>query len=233
MVFQFSVQNNLVIEHSNSCWICDFTCLDVLVAEQNGSVVGRPWLTLVIDVYSRCVMGFHLGLEQPNAQVALQALRHAILPKYYDSQYNLHCEWATYGIPEHLYIDGGRSFSLHEIQSKALQLRIVVEELQQVDELQQLSLKSAIERCFSTFNRELFSYLPGYVVSNLQIGGGEAAANTVVLLLKDLEEILVRYIVENYNQQIDPRFPNHTRQQRWEAGLSSSPQIIQEQELDF
>ncbi|WP_414582396.1 hypothetical protein [Scytonema sp. PCC 10023] len=52
MVFQFSVQNNLVIEHSNSCWICDFTCLDVLLAEQNGSVVGRPWLTLVIDVYS-------------------------------------------------------------------------------------------------------------------------------------------------------------------------------------
>lgn len=227
MVFQFSVQNNLVIEHSNSCWICDFTCLDVLLAEQNGSVVGRPWLTLVIDVYSRCVMGFHLGFEQPNAQVALQALRHAILPKYYDSQYNLHCEWATYGIPEHLYIDGGRSFNLHEIQSKALQLRIVVEELQQP------SLMGAIERCFSTFNRELFSHLPGYVVSKLQISRGEAVANTVVLLLKDLEEILVRYIVENYNQQTDPRFPNQTRQQRWEAGLSSSPQIIQEQELDF
>jgi putative transposase len=69
------------IEWSNQVWQCDHTKIDILVVEQTGAVLGRPWLTTVVDTYSRCIMGIHLGFDAPSASVVCLALRHAILPK--------------------------------------------------------------------------------------------------------------------------------------------------------
>jgi putative transposase len=59
----------LQIEWSNQVWQCDHTRIDVLVVEQSGEVLGRPWLTIVVDTYLRCLMGLHLGFDAPSAQV--------------------------------------------------------------------------------------------------------------------------------------------------------------------
>ena len=45
--------------------------------------------------------------------------------------------------------------------------------------------------------------------------------------------MLVRYIVDNYNQRIDARLGDQTRYQRWEAGLLSTPHIMSDRELDI
>ena len=42
------------IEWSNQVWQCDHTQVDVLVVDQTGEILGRPWLTIVVDTYSRC-----------------------------------------------------------------------------------------------------------------------------------------------------------------------------------
>jgi putative transposase len=73
--------------------------VDVLLVDQHGELIGRPWLTTVIDSYSRCIMGINLGFDAPSSQVVALALRHAILPKQYGAEYKLHCEWGTYGKP--------------------------------------------------------------------------------------------------------------------------------------
>jgi putative transposase len=57
----------LAIEWSNQVWQCDHTKVDVLVVDQSGEVLGRPWLTIVVDTYSRCIMGLHLGFDAPSA----------------------------------------------------------------------------------------------------------------------------------------------------------------------
>ena len=41
--------------------------------------IGQPWLSLLIDYYSRMVVGFCLGFEPPSCAVLMEALRHAIL----------------------------------------------------------------------------------------------------------------------------------------------------------
>ena len=46
----------LAIEWSNQVWQCDHTKIDVLVVDQSGEVLGRPWLTIAVDTYSRCIM---------------------------------------------------------------------------------------------------------------------------------------------------------------------------------
>jgi len=92
----------LAIEWSNQVWQCDHTKADVLVVDQSGAILGRPWLTTVVDTYSRCIMGFHLGMEAPSGWIDGLALRHAILPKQYSGAYELAQGWGTYGIPQYL-----------------------------------------------------------------------------------------------------------------------------------
>lgn len=51
--------------------------------------------------------------------------------------------------------------------------------------------------------------------------------------MRELEKLLVRYIVDNYNQRIDARLGDQTRYQRWEAGLLSTPHTMSDRELDI
>ena len=42
--------------------------------------IGRPWLTLAIDIASRCVVGFYVGMERPNAGTVALLRRRIALP---------------------------------------------------------------------------------------------------------------------------------------------------------
>jgi len=53
----------LTVEWSNQVWQCDHTQVDVLVVDQTGGLLGRTWLTTVVDSHSRCILGLHLGFN--------------------------------------------------------------------------------------------------------------------------------------------------------------------------
>jgi transposase InsO family protein len=60
----------------------DHTPMDVIVVdEEHRQPIQRPWLTVVIDVYSRMVLGFAIYLEKPSAFPAGLAVAHAVLPE--------------------------------------------------------------------------------------------------------------------------------------------------------
>jgi putative transposase len=77
----------------------DHTLADVMVVDQAGALLGRPWLSIVVDTYSRCIMGMQLGFDPPSAQLVCLALRHGILPKQYPATYELQQDWGAYGLP--------------------------------------------------------------------------------------------------------------------------------------
>jgi putative transposase len=47
------------------------------------------------------------------------------------------------------------------------------------------------------------------------------------------QKMLVRYIVDNYNQRLDARMGDQTRFQRWESGLIAAPDLLSERDLDI
>jgi putative transposase len=60
----------------------DHTLVDVIVVDTVTRLpVQRPWLTLAIDVHSRCVSGFHLSLDPPSATSVALCVAQACLPK--------------------------------------------------------------------------------------------------------------------------------------------------------
>ena len=189
---------DLSVECSNHVWQCDHTRADVLLVDQHGELLGRPWITTVIDAYSRCIMGVNLGFDAPSSQVVALALRNAILPKRYGSEYKLNCEWGVFGKPQHLYTDGGKDFRSNHLQQIAVRLGFTCHLRDRPSE------GGIVERPFRTLNDQLFSTLPGYTGSNVQ-ERPEDAEKEASLTLRELEQLIVRFICDRYNQSIDAR----------------------------
>jgi putative transposase len=90
----------------------DHTPVDVIVVdEQDRLPVGRPWLTLVIDVGSRVVAGFCVSLDDPSTLSVARALTHAVTPKdKWLSERGVEVEWPVAGIPKALHLDNAKEF---------------------------------------------------------------------------------------------------------------------------
>lgn len=214
----------IAVEYSNQVWQCDHTPADIYVVDSHGDILGRPTLTTVIDTYSRCIMGIHLGMERPSAAVTGLALRHAILPKTYQPGYEPQQEWESYGVP--LYTDAGADFTSSHIEQVASRFGIVLCLRRRPAE------GGIVERPFGTLNRDFFASLPGYTTAVAKPHQSAIQAEAC-LTLEQLEGLLIRYIVDNYNQQIDARDRQQSRIERWRAGQMAQGIPPSERDLDL
>jgi putative transposase len=86
--------------------------MDVMVCSDDPlcEYIGRPWLTVAIDVYTRCVLGIHIGFEPPSVLSVALCLTHAVLPKNPASEFGVPMDWPTHGLPKKIVVDNGRDF---------------------------------------------------------------------------------------------------------------------------
>jgi len=216
---------SLNVEESNQVWQIDHTPADILLVDDDGNLLGCPVLTSVIDSYSRCIVGFHIGFDAPSSKVVALALRHAILPKRYPESYGLKEEWGTFGVPRHIYTDSGKDFDSDHARQIAGQLGFTWHYRSRPSE------GGIVERPFKTLNQKVWSKLPGYKGSNVQ-DRPKGAEKYAVYTLDAVRKGLVKYIVHDYNQDEDGR-TGQTRHQRWDAGLIHTPVLPSERELDI
>jgi putative transposase len=59
------------------------------------------------------------------------------------------------------------------------------------------------------------------------------AETDACLTLMQLEQLLVRYVVDHYNVALDARMGNQTRMERWDAGRVVQLQLMSDRELDL
>lgn len=94
----------------------DHTLADVwLVSEDRNTVIGRPWVTLAIDEFSRCVIGLVVSYKEPSSEQFASVAAQAALPKReLLERYGLgHLEWPCHGIMSVIFTDGGPDFRAH------------------------------------------------------------------------------------------------------------------------
>jgi putative transposase len=216
----------LSIKYSNQVWQCDHNYADIMLVDSEGGILGRPMITTVVDTFSRCIVGIHLGLNGASAAVTCLALRHSIMPKEYGSSYGLSNDWSTYGVPEYLYTAAGADFTSKHIDQIAASLGITLCLRRKPSD------GGIVERPFGTINTELLSTLPGYTTACLK-GHRTKVEAEACLTLQDLERLLVRYIVDRYNQMPDSRIGKQSRIGRWEEGRIVQPPLMSERELDI
>ena len=77
----------------------------------------RPWLTAVIDDYSRSIAGYFLSFDPPSSLRTSLAMRQAIWRK-------ADAHWQVCGIPDVLYVDNGADFVSKHLEQVAVDLKI-------------------------------------------------------------------------------------------------------------
>ena len=106
------VKASYTVDHALSVVQVDHTIADVFIVDPNSrKCIGRPTLTVAVDIATRCICGICLSLESPSAlQVAL-CLENAVVPKQdWLLSLGLDLEWPVYGLPGALHTDNGREF---------------------------------------------------------------------------------------------------------------------------
>lgn len=89
-----------------------------------------------------------------------------------------------------------------------------------------------VERPFGMLNTQFFSMLPGYVSSDVSTRSQKAESEACLTLVQ-LEQLLVRYVVDNYIQSVDVRMGDQSRIGRWEAGRIAQLSLLGDRELDI
>lgn len=218
----------LEITHSNQIWQIDHTKLDILLIDsEDKKVIGRAYISLVMDSYSGCVAGFYIGFEAAGSHEVGLALRHAILPKHYGKEYELQEVWSVCGIPEYIVTDRAKEFKSEHLKQISLQLGFI----RRLRAFPQAG--GLIESIFDKINKEVLSLYGGYTGSRVEERPPEAE-KTACLTLDRLEKILVKYFVDHYNRHDYPRVRNQKRIERWKSSfLLEKPLLIDERKLDI
>ena len=170
-------------ERPNAIWQADHTEFDILILDTNGAAV-RPWLTTVIDDYSRAVAGYMVFLGAPSALQTSLALRQAIWRK-------ADPHWPLSGIPDILYVDHGSDFTSTHLDQVAADLHFELV----YSTIARPQGRGKVERLFGTLNTELLPELPGHLI-------GGKPATPPQLSLSELDAAIGAFIVDTYNMRV-------------------------------
>jgi putative transposase len=90
----------------------DHTKLDIIVVDDEQRLpIGRPWITLAIDVYSRMVTGFYISLDPPGAIATGLCIAHATLPKEaWLAKLGVGGQWPCCGLAARIHLDNAKEF---------------------------------------------------------------------------------------------------------------------------
>jgi transposase InsO family protein len=148
----------------------DHTPLDIVAIDDDFRVViGRVYLTLAIDVFTRCIVGISIDYEKPSYHSVAKCLANAI--SFKDAiieRYGLVNDWPCYGIPQRILVDNGSEFHSAALEALCAALNIAIEYTRK----RKSHLKGVVERTFRTINKDHFQAIPGSTFSNyLQLKG--------------------------------------------------------------
>ncbi len=194
----------------------DHTRLDIIaVDELTGLPVDRPWLTVIIDVFSRCILGFYLCYEPPSHASVAAALKHAIMPKVMDGSINGH--WPMHGIPSIMVVDNGLEFHGNALKAFCAEVGINISFCAR----KRGWSKGSVERVIGTINRNISEMVPsGKTFASIKDRGDYDSVAKACVSLEALRLGIAKYIVDIYHETFH-RGIQCKPIQRWETYINN------------
>lgn len=195
----------------------DHTPLDIMVVDEiMRKPIGRPYITIALDIFSRMVYGFYVTLQDPSFFSAGQALYMGIMPKNnYLESLGVEGSWSIYGIPKSMtiHLDNAAEFRGEGLKRFCQEFNIGID----------FRPRGApyygghIERVVKTMNMRIHT-LSGTTFSNPKERGEYDSEAKAVFTLKELEKWIAEFIVNVYHKSIHSEL-NMTPEKKYETGI--------------
>lgn len=202
-------------DHAYSVVQIDHTPANVIVVDEiSRLVIGRPYLTLAIDVKTRMVVGIYLSLDPPSAVSVGLCLSQAICPKReYVVKLGVTGDWPVWGVMGKVHCDNAKEFRSTMLSRACEEYNIGLE----YRPGRTPHFGGHIERLMGEAAK-IFRAIPGKTFSNVSERKGYNSEQKAVMTLKELEAYLVDYILNIYHLKIHSQI-NMTPLAAWERSL--------------
>ncbi|EZP52706.1 Mu transposase C-terminal domain-containing protein [Sphingomonas sp. RIT328] len=188
----------------------DATVLDVYIRSRKSKkrVVGRPTLYVVIDVFSRMIVGISVTLEHPSWASAMMALANAVGDKVkFCERYGITItpeEWPCNHICGILEGDRGEIESAN-IDHVLQRFNMTVENAAAF----RADWKGIVESRFRILQQSFKAYVDGYVETDFRVRGGKDYRLDAVLDIDELTRIIIRNVLHYNNAHELTKYPRH------------------------
>lgn len=186
-----------------SCFQIDSTLADVyLVSSLDPSrLVGRPVLYLVVDVFSRLIVGFAVTLEAPSYAAAMLALENAATDKVaYCQSLGIEIsedEWPSAHLPDSLLADRGElasQFPDHLVRTLGMTMATTAP--------YRPDWKAIVETRFKLTNDGVVRWLPGAVQPRRERGDCDHALDAT-LTVNEFRQMMIHFILEHNRERVE------------------------------
>lgn len=186
----------------------DHTPLDIrLVDSIHRKPIGRPYLTLAIDVYSRMIAGVYLSLQAPGYYNVSQCLFNIFTQKEkLLNKYNIDGDWNIFGLPRIIGVDNGADLVSSDMRRVCNEYGVSLMRRP----VGRPEFGAHVERVLGTINKEVHN-LSGTTFSNISEKGNYDSKKKANFTLEELTQWLLHYIVNIYHK-------------KYHAGISMTPE---------
>ncbi|WP_019831131.1 DDE-type integrase/transposase/recombinase [Sphingomonas sp. PR090111-T3T-6A] len=154
--------------------------------------IGRPWLCVIMDVHTRCILGWRVSFEGPTLHSAIETFKHASRPKaptdrskQYPVLERIGGQIAT------LIADNGANFVSAAFEDALLDVGTTL----QLAAVRTPTHKAMLERFFRTLDTLLSAKLPGAMLDpSLMAEMGYDPVKDSALTLAELDELITEAI---------------------------------------
>lgn len=173
----------------------DHSPMDIIVVNNERRPIGRPWITVAIDIYSRMIAGIYISFDSPGTLGVGICIANAMLPKNdLISQFKLKTDWPLQGKIQNIHSDNAPEF-----KSKSLLMAC-----QEYGTNLNYRGKGKthwgghIERLLGNFMNQLHD-IPGTTFSNVADRERYNSTKEAILTLPELERWIHLFTVDIYH----------------------------------
>lgn len=189
---------------SGSMFQVDATIADIyLVSRDNRNwIIGRPVLYIIVDVFSRYIVGFYVGLEGPSWMGSMMALYNTVRNKVelceeYGIKIN-ESDWNCSNLTESLIVDRGELESTKPynlINNLGINIKVLPP--------YKPNWKGIVEQSFRRLNSKSLHWLSGTVKREFRIRGEKDYRKDALLNLYEFTQIVIHSILYFNNTYMD------------------------------
>ncbi|MFZ3580215.1 Mu transposase C-terminal domain-containing protein, partial [Virgibacillus sp. DJP39] len=178
----------------------DATVADVYIVSSfnRNWIIGRPVIYVVIDVFSRMVVGLYVGLEGPSWFGAMMALANTACDKAsYCKQYGIDItkdDWDCHYLPQTLLADRGE-LEGYNVERLITAFNIKVENTPPY----RADWKGIVEQYFRTIHTKVKPFTPGSVDMDVKVRGDRDYRLDATLTLDEFTSVIIRCVLHHNN----------------------------------